>query len=82
LKIGVSENRFLAGVLSVGDNKLVFGGGAVKTKNAVADTHITFNSKTGLIEGWNNDVKSGNLYNDYIVSGDFFKIPVTVSRNA
>ena len=82
LKIGVSGNRLLAGVLSIGDNKLVFGGGAVKSKNAVADTHITFNSKTGLIEGWNNDIKSGNLYNDYIVSGDFFKIPVTISRNA
>jgi hypothetical protein len=44
------------------------------------DNKITFNSKTGLIEGWCADAKSGNIYNDYIIGGDFFKIPVTITR--
>ena len=49
------------------------------------DTRLTFDSKTGLIEGLYLEngkyVKSGNLYNEYITAGDFFKIPVTARYN-
>ena len=48
------------------------------------DTHIQFNSKTNLIEGIKYSastgyVKSGNIYNDYINGGTWFKIPQTLS---
>lgn len=45
------------------------------------DTCFRINSKTNLIEGgtyvdsYNNFTPSGNLYNECIISGDFFKIP-------
>lgn len=46
-----------------------------------SDTWIRINSRSRLIEGGtllsSEFVPSGNLYNKYIVSGDFFKIPVT-----
>lgn len=55
----------------------------LKTKGNDAqnrDCKITINSKTNLIEGWykigGKIVKSGNLYNEYVAAGDFFKIPV------
>ena len=49
-----------------------------------SDTYVKINTKINLIEGytktgetWN---KTGNIYNQYIESGDFFKIPVTVDK--
>ena len=49
------------------------------------DTYIRYNSKTNLLEGgiWTTDTMtlnsyfkpSGNIYNRYITSGNFFKIP-------
>ena len=41
------------------------------------DTHIKINTRLNLIEGYINDKKSGNIYNRYITSGTFFKIPVS-----
>lgn len=41
------------------------------------DTHIKINTRLNLIEGYVNDKKSGNIYNRYISSGTFFKIPVS-----
>ena len=45
------------------------------------DTFICINSKNNLIEGFKLEddqfIPTGNLYNDQIVSGDFFKIPLT-----
>lgn len=41
------------------------------------DTHIRINTRLNLIEGYVNDKKSGNIYNRYITSGTFFKIPVS-----
>jgi phage-related protein len=45
-----------------------------------SDTYIRINSKTNLIEGCvkegTNYVLTGKLYNSYITSGDFFKIPI------
>lgn len=41
------------------------------------DAKIRINSSTHLIEGLNsNNVPTGNLYNKYISSGDFFKVPL------
>lgn len=48
-----------------------------------SDTYIRINSKTNLIEGCTkegtNYVLTGKLYNSYITSGDFFKIPTKES---
>ena len=41
------------------------------------DNYVKFNSKLNLIEGYTiQDVKSGNVYNQYISAGAFFKIPL------
>lgn len=55
------------------------------------DIGIKISSKTNLIEGINQIkfdldkpteyIVSGNLYNEYISSGSFFKIPVTVKKS-
>ena len=41
------------------------------------DTHIKINTRLNLIEGYINERKSGNIYNRYITSGTFFKIPIS-----
>lgn len=41
------------------------------------DDQIKINSKLNLIEGYSDGQKSGNLYNKYLTSGQFFKIPMT-----
>lgn len=86
LTINVNGATFPSGTIKVNDNYLVFSGGLAKSAGVSKDSRITFNSKTGLVEGWyietNGYVKSGNIYNDYIVGGDFFKIPVTTTRTA
>jgi hypothetical protein len=82
LTINANGTTFPSGTIRVNDNRLVFNGGSAKSAGNFKDNKITFNSKTGLIEGWCADAKSGNIYNDYIVGGDFFKIPVTVTRTA
>ena len=45
------------------------------------DVGIRINSKTHMIEGFTgtvqNPILSGYLYNEHIISGEFFKIPVT-----
>lgn len=67
-------------VNGVAINKLIFNGFTVKT----GDTHIMVNSKTNLVEGlkFANNVytQTGNVYNNYISQGDFFKIPVGTSN--
>ena len=41
------------------------------------DSYIKIDSKMNLIEGYGADnKKSGNIYNEYITNGTFFKIPV------
>ena len=47
--------------------------------NNIRDEQICINTKNHLIEGYRNNEPTGNLYNEYIVSGDFFKIPVTAT---
>ena len=76
------------------DKVLEFQGAVAKTHKklgAIAyDERITFNSKTGLIEGWYASeydgniavkyAKTGNIYNEYISNGQFFDIPITISK--
>lgn len=46
-----------------------------------SDTKISINTKLNLIEGLDsNDRRTGNLYNDFIREGDFFKIPLKENR--
>lgn len=46
------------------------------------DVAIQFNSKTNLIEGLDAyGARTGNLYNENIVSGSWFKIPLTTDGN-
>lgn len=47
-------------------------------KQDANDVEIRFNSKLNLIEGYDeNGLKTGTVYNRFITSGDFFKIPVS-----
>jgi hypothetical protein len=41
-----------------------------------SDTHLLFNSKTNLVEGLKNGIRTGNLYNEYIGNGHWFRIPL------
>jgi hypothetical protein len=41
------------------------------------DDCIKVNTKLNLVEGYANGKKSGNIYNQFITEGYFFKIPVT-----
>jgi hypothetical protein len=46
-------------------------------RGRVNDTYLSINSKTNLLEGYNSQQEpTGSLYNDYLISGDFFKIPI------
>lgn len=50
-----------------------------KSVNSVADYWLRVNSRTHLVEGLNiNGNPTGTIYNEYIASGDFFKIPQTI----
>ena len=41
------------------------------------DVYVVFNSRLNLIEGYDDKgYKTGNVYNQYIVAGQFFKIPL------
>ena len=87
------DGIFPGGILSLDGAILKFAGSYAKkmgSSYSVKDSLITFNSKNRLIEGWviaETDStgkvisyeKSGNIYNECIVAGDFFDIPVTIS---
>lgn len=53
--------------------------GSITKKSS--DVGVRINSKTHMIEGFTgtveNPILSGYLYNEHIISGEFFKIPVT-----
>ena len=41
------------------------------------DAYIKFNTKLNIIEGYSTEgIKTGNVYNQYIKAGSFFKIPI------
>ena len=46
------------------------------------DIGIKINSKTNLVEGYNEYGKTGNIYNKYISKGTFFKIPVNTEKDS
>ena len=75
-----NSNREVDGyIFSIEDTGLSIRKIELKQTPTSYDTRITINSKTNLIEGWYKDGaiyrKSGNLYNEYVTGGDFFKIP-------
>ena len=45
------------------------------------DDEVKINSKLNLIEGYKNGVKTGNIYNQYITEGEFFKIPMGADKD-
>jgi hypothetical protein len=53
-----------------------------------SDAYVKINTKLNLIEGYNSSGnKTGNIYNEYIKDGTFFKIPLgesklTIDQNA
>ena len=81
------SGNFYGAVFTLEENYLEFAGCKSKThprNTTITDSYITFNSKNHLIEGWydNNGIleKSGNIYNEYIIAGDFFSIPTMEGR--
>jgi hypothetical protein len=45
-------------------------------KRQKTDAYIQIDTKLNLIEGWDSEgKKTGSIYNRYMVSGQFFKIP-------
>lgn len=94
LSFEVAEDGLIpGGILNLDDYILKFAGCSAKymgNSSVIRDSIITFDSKNRLIEGWvvaetdgNGNVKyekSGNIYNEFIYGGDFFNIPITISR--
>ena len=95
LKVNANNAKFRQMKLVVRDSNnkeygsLFFKGCGVKSKQGFTDNALTFNSKTGLIEGWyenqnegqNFKIKTGTIYNDCLRGGEFFKIPVNIRHN-
>lgn len=65
--------------ISIGNNRILTFDNISKIKET--DNYLRINSKTHLIEGCANTSGdlTGSLYNIYIHSGDFFKIPIGTS---
>ena len=56
------------------DGQMVFSSISRKKTN---DVYIRINSRTNLIEGCDSSkIPTGSLYNEFLVAGDFFKIPL------
>lgn len=75
LKLNFTDSKIVAGKINLdknSDRQLVW-----KELTAQGeDAYIKINTKLNLIEGYNsNGVKTGNIYNQYISAGTFFKIP-------
>jgi hypothetical protein len=89
IEIKPKNGQIPANVFQINDNLLKTKAFALKKAvNAnQTDSLITLNSNNKLIEGWiettiNGEkklIRSGNIYNEYIESGDFLKVPKTVS---
>lgn len=82
---GVIESPFLLS-LNFKDGSIPQGGISVDGKSVYQlnwstispkgnDDSVVINSKMNLIEGYNGEIKTGNIYNQYITSGNFFHIP-------
>ena len=76
LTFNFKSGKIPAGGINIGSSsQLKFK--QIESKNS--DDQIKINTKLNLIEGYKNGKKSGNIYNNYITSGSFFKIPVTTA---
>ena len=68
------EDKIAEGQISIGNDRLLKWS-EISAKGE--DKYIKINTRINLIEGYNsNNFKSGNIYNKYIIAGDFFKIPL------
>lgn len=64
--------------LNNGEGQMAFSPIARKNSN---DVYLRINSRTNLIEGCDADKNpTGSLYNEYLIAGDFFKIPLGESE--
>ena len=71
-----------------GINAIQLSGEGAMTFNTIVrkgeDVGFFYNSETHLLEGFTGSavapIKSNNIYNEYITSGTFFKIPVTTKK--
>lgn len=94
---GVKEADFILGIkFNSDDNKIPSGSIGIDgadsilklnfreiTKQKLEDVEIRFNSKLNLIEGYDGSgIKTGSIYNRFITSGDFFKIPVSTDTSS
>lgn len=76
-KIFINGNSLPAGSMALGNEVLTWSAGAVE--NNENDVRICFNSANQLIEGYDaNGKKTGTIYNKFITSGQWFKIPVGI----
>lgn len=74
LTLNFANGIISAGGINIGaDSQLNFK--TITSQNE--DDQIKINTKLNLIEGYKNGKKSGIIYNKYITSGTFFKIPVS-----
>ena len=77
LTINFTDGKIAAGGIKLNDGSLKWR--EIKLKGN--DTYVVINTKMNLIEAYNNNNnKTGNIYNEYIDSGTFFKIPIGKSE--
>ena len=79
-KINFADGKIPASKIYIdGDTSRQLIWNEIKVKGA--DTYIKINTKLNIIEGYNaEDKKTGNVYNQYIEAGSFFKIPLGESK--
>ena len=79
LRIDFVDGKILSGKMYLGDLSGQITWKDMTIKNG--DSYVVFNSKLNLIEGYGADnKKTGNIYNEYITSGTFFKVPIGESE--
>lgn len=77
LRMNFSNNQIPAGRIDLNGNILEWN----KIDMEGSDAYIKINTKLNLIEGYNSSGnKTGNIYNQYIKDGVFFKIPFGESK--
>ena len=73
LAINFTGGKIAAGGIELGNSILNW----KEFKPKGEDTYVVINTKMNLIEGYNvKNKKTGEIYNEYITSGTFFKIPM------
>lgn len=78
IKFNFNDGVIPSGAISINNiDNLVLKLAFKEIKKQGDDTSVAFNSKLNLVEGYKDGIKTGNLYNQYVTAGDFFKIPKT-----